>query len=120
MPPAEFEHTIPKREPPQIYFFYRAATGASRSGSGVPLILGVGIKVKYTVIFNLRLPGCWEKILRVPFGVLVAALSFPYRAASISYNKRFQQMRLVLYLYFIYILSPYMFRAFLGPSSGVS
>jgi hypothetical protein len=29
-------------------------------------------------------------------------------------------MRPVLYLYFIYILSPYMFRAFLGPSSGVS
>jgi hypothetical protein len=39
---------------------------------------------------------------------------------TISYNKCFQQMRLVLYLYFIYILSPYVFRAFLGPSSGVS
>jgi hypothetical protein len=47
-------------------------------------------------------------------------LSFPYRASSIRYIKCFQQMRLVLYLYSIYLLSPYMFRAFLGPSSGVS
>jgi hypothetical protein len=43
-----------------------------------------------------------------------------YLGVTISYNKCFQQMRLVLYLYFIYLLSPYMFRAFLGPSSGVS
>jgi hypothetical protein len=42
-------------------------------------------------------------------------LSFPYRASSISYNKCFQHMQLVLYLYFIYLLSPYMFRAFFGP-----
>jgi hypothetical protein len=50
----------------------------------------------------------------------ILILSFPYRVSSISYNKCVQQMRLVLYLYFIYLLSPYMFRAFLGPSSGVS
>jgi hypothetical protein len=37
----------------------------------------------------------------------LSTLSFPYRASSISYNKCFQQMRLVLYLYFIYLLSPY-------------
>jgi hypothetical protein len=29
-------------------------------------------------------------------------------------------MRLILYLYFICFLSPYMFRALIGPSSGVS
>jgi hypothetical protein len=32
----------------------------------------------------------------------------------------FQQMRLILYLYFLCFLSPYMFRALTGPSSGVS
>jgi hypothetical protein len=32
-------------------------------------------------------------------------LSFPYYASSVSYNKCFQQMRLVLYLYFIYRVS---------------
>jgi hypothetical protein len=35
-------------------------------------------------------------------------------------NKSSQQMRLILYLYFVCFLSPYMFRAFTGPSSGVS
>jgi hypothetical protein len=39
---------------------------------------------------------------------------------ELIYNKCFQQMRLVLYNYFIYLLSPYMFWAFLGPLSGVS
>jgi len=43
MPPTEFEHTILARKPPQTILFDRAATGASRSGSGVTLILGVGI-----------------------------------------------------------------------------
>jgi hypothetical protein len=39
----------------------------------------------------------------------------------IHYNKCFQQMRLCfLSLFHIYLLSPYMFRAFIGPSSRVS
>ena len=36
------------------------------------------------------------------------------------YNKNYQQMRLfVLCLYFLFSSFPYMFRAFMGPSSGV-
>jgi hypothetical protein len=51
--------------------------------------------------------GCW-------------ILCFRYRASSIDYKWMFQQMWLILYLYFLCFLSPYMFRAFTGPSSGVS
>jgi len=36
------------------------------------------------------------------------------------YNKNYQQMRLfVLCLYFLFLVFPYMFRAFISPSSGV-
>jgi hypothetical protein len=62
-------------------------------------------------------PGQWL-VTSCVYKLEAATLNFPYRASSISYNKCFQQTRLVLYLHFIYILSPYMFRAFLGPSSG--
>jgi hypothetical protein len=47
-------------------------------------------------------------------------LSFLYRASSIDLQINVSNRCNWFYLYFLYFLSPYMFRVFTGPSSGVS
>jgi len=42
------------------------------------------------------------------------------REPTVCYNKNYQQMRLLYYVFISFFSSfPYMFRAFVGPSSGV-